>query len=271
MLQHVNDFAKVRLMDHATLSEYLNHELTVRRIKNKHYSLRAFALSLGLSSSFLSKLIQGKKSVSEKTLLKIGTRTGLNAEQIEYYRTKLPTFRPDRLDFANLEQDHFQSIADWQHYAILEVVTLPDFEPNATWIAERLQISETKARNGFDRLLRLGLLKKNASGEIDRVTHNFTTTDFPTPTSACREHERQVLELAIEALDKVDVRERDQSSLTLAMPASRMKEAQKKIDQFRREMASLLQRRGKRDSVYHLSISLYPVTRPQIRKPKEKI
>lgn len=243
-----------------TFPELLREELNQRRAKNPRYSLRAFAQTLGISPSFLSKVLAGKKSLSEETFMKLASRLDLAEESIENMRAGLPGFKLSALTFSPTEADNFQAIADWHHYAILEAFTLNDFEPSAQWLAEKLGLTESKVEAALDRLYRLGYLKKQANGEWDRKIANHTTTHLPTPTLACREHERQVLQLALLALDQTSIAERDQSSMTMAIPQSRFKEAQKKIDDFRREMTALMQRRGKRDSIYHLSVSFYPVT-----------
>lgn len=248
---------------------HLKNELILRRRRNPGYSLRAFAKNLGVSSSFLSKVMSGKKSVSEATFLKMANRLELELDTIERYRAKLPGFKPPRLSFDSIENDAFQTISDWEHFAILEALTLDGAEPTVQWLASVLEISNERARHAVERLCRLGYLRVKASGKISGTGVNLTTANHPTPSSACREHERQILERATLALDKIPTRFRDQTSMTLAIPSSRLGEARDAIDRFRQEMASILQRRGKRDSVYHLSISLYPVTKLKNLKNKE--
>jgi transcriptional regulator with XRE-family HTH domain len=249
------------MQKHESFPLHLREELGKRQRNNPNYSLRAFAQSLGVSSSFLSKVINGKKALGENTFLKIASRLDLETESVEAYRAKLPGFKAKGLNFDPLDLDHFQHIADWHHYAILEATTLADFEPSVKWVAERLGLTAEKAQTAIDRLIRLGYLKKSGVDKFASNAKNLSTAHHPVPSAACREHERQVLALAMRALDEVDIDHRDQTSLTVAIPASRMTEAREKIDQFRQEMAGLLQRRGKRDAVYHLSVSLYPVTK----------
>jgi transcriptional regulator with XRE-family HTH domain len=251
-----------------TFPEILRNELNQRRAKNPRYSLRAFAQTLGISPSFLSKILAGKKSLGENTFLKLASRLSLPEDSVENLRSSLPGFKLAALSFTSLEADQFQSISDWHHYAILEAFTLHDSVATPEWMAEKLNISVAKAQAAMDRLRRLGYLKKDSKGNWDHHVDNHTTTHLPTPTLACREHERQVLQLALLALDQIPVTERDQSSMTLAIPQSRLKEAQKRIDEFRRDMTALLQRRGKRDSIYHLSVSFYPITNIENLKTK---
>jgi len=243
-----------------TFALCLQEEFNKRKSRNSGYSVRSFAKQLGISSSYLSKLMNGKKSVSEETFFKIASRLKFEENIIDDLHASLPQFKMQRLDFNEIVVDEFQFIADWYHYAILEAVTLADFKPQATWFAQRLNLPLAKVEAALERLKRLGYLKTNAKGEVLNLVENHTTAHLASPGSACREHERQLLDLAIHSLDDVAIENRDQSSLTLAIPSSRIKEAREKINTFRREMAALLQRKGKRDSIYHLSVSFYPVT-----------
>ena len=65
---------------------HLKQELKRRMFMNPSYSLRAFARSLEVSRSFLSKLLKGERSTSLQMLLKIGKRLNLEQSQIENFR-----------------------------------------------------------------------------------------------------------------------------------------------------------------------------------------
>ncbi len=207
--------------------------------------------------------MSGKKQLSDETFQKIASRLELDEEAVEEHYPALAKAKLKTLSFDEVAADQFQFISDWHYYAILEAVTLEGFDGTSGFLAESLGLTLSKTETAVARLVRLGHLKADAKGRIAPSSPNLTTARLPAPPTACREHERQVLQLAIDALEKFGLDQRDQSSLTLAIPASRMKEARKKIDEFRAEMGSMLQRRGKRDAVYNLSISFYPITSPK--------
>lgn len=248
-------------------SIFLKEELLKRQIKNTNYSLRAFSKSLGLSSSFISKVLNGKKNISPKTMITIASRIDADEEVIEGLLLNHPGYKMQESAYKNLAIDEFQCISDWHHFAILEAVTLNDFEPQAKWFANRLGITEERAALAIQRLTRLGMLKTNAASEIIGIVQNYTTIGVATPSSANTEHERQLLQKAIEALDQFSTTERSQTSMTMAIPVSRFIEAKDKIKKFQREMTTFLQRKGKRDSVYQLSVSFFPLTKSN-NKPR---
>lgn len=250
-----------------SFSIFLKEELLKRQSKNTSYSLRAFSKSLGLSSSFVSKVLNGKKNISPKTMMTIASRIEVDEEVIETLLSHHPKYKAEASVFESVAIDQFQYISDWHHFAILEAVTLYDFESNPKWFANRLGITEDRAALALQRLIRLGMLKTNSEGEITGLVKNHTTIGVTAPSSANTEHERQLLHKAIEALDEFSTTERSQSSMTMAIPASRFLEAKEKIKTFQREMTTFLQRKGKRDSVYQLSVSFFPLTKTN-NKPR---
>ena len=59
---------------------------------------------------------------------------------------------------------------------------------------------------------------------------------------------------------------RDQTSMTMAIDTKLLPQAKEKIKKFRRDMDRLLQSSDTKDEVYHLSVSLYPVTKTTDRR-----
>jgi uncharacterized protein (TIGR02147 family) len=244
----------------------LSEELAKRMGRNPKYSLRAFAKTLGLSSSFVSKLMNGQRPFTEKTLAKISRHLDLTPSQIARIQESMKDRQKMPLTFQSLDLDRFQMISDWYHFAILELSTIENVVLNPGNVSSLLGISIHESKSALERLERLGLLNNN-SGKGPEPAQSFSTVGPNFTTAATRNQQRQILEMAIRALDSVPFEERDQSSVTLAIPKARVGEAKKKIAAFRREMTELLQRPGKRDSVYHLSVSFYPVT--SNRNPRE--
>jgi uncharacterized protein (TIGR02147 family) len=262
-----------------TFAEYLKQELLRRHRDNPRYSLRSFAATLDLSSSFLSKILNGKRSITEKTFLKISKRLNLNMELLEKYNPaitmnlsqtlNLKTVQSQEIsneEFKRISLDQFQLISAWYHFAILELVTLSDFQPHPNSIAAKLNISPLEAKEALERLLRLGLLRETKPAKHPKNTklllsNNNTTIGPAIATPATTAQQEGILNLAIKALHNIPIEQRSQTSMTMAIPKNRIHEAQACIHEFRQKMTGLLQRKGKRDSVYQLSISFFPLTK----------
>lgn len=242
---------------------YLQNELIRRCQKNPHYSLRAFARTLQIEASALSKILNAKRAVTPEMLTKLGLKLGLGRQELKNFKGIKGAL--GHLDFDTVDADQFKIISDWYHYAILELTAVEDFRPNTKWIAKRLGITASEANIAVERLTRAGFLKieKNrwtdVSGNLTTVGNNFTISAF-------RNLQRQILQMAVQSLEETPMERRDQTSMTMAIDSKLLPQAKEKIKKFRRDMDRLLQSSDTKDEVYHLSVALYPVTKTTDRR-----
>src|SRR4051812_14823439 len=90
--------------------DLLKTELSTRCKVNPRYSLRAFSAHLGVTSSFLSKLLNGKRPLTEKTLLKMAEKLALSPQQTQEFRKSLkgPKAAVTSMAFNQIEADEFE-------------------------------------------------------------------------------------------------------------------------------------------------------------------
>ena len=238
----------------------LQNELVRRCRKHPRYSLRAFARFLRVDHSSLSQILRGKRRLSPKLLQQFGERLGLTPAELARYQGVSNETVPVP-DPRELTHDAFQVISDWYHYAIFELVTLKEFEPDSKWIARVLGLSVSEVNIAVERLFRLGLLKRDQTGKWLQGSELITTTGSPFSTIAFRRLQAQVLQMALDALELVGMEWRDQSSVTMAIDSRRLPEVKERIKRFRRSLCATLQQDRERDAVYQLGISFYPLTR----------
>jgi len=257
-------------MHDSDFRNYLEEELRKRCKANPRYSLRAFGRALDIEASALSKVLNGKRRLKSETYTRIADRLGLGPAQVE-------KFKPDAIlkrnrkgmdqtselpAYENLTDEHFQIIADWYHFAILELTHLKNFNPKLKWISRVLNLPYAEVSAAVSRLKRLDYLEITPDGKwIDRSTRLSAVSG--TYTNAAKQKlQKQVLEKSIEALQEVPRLERDHSSMTMAIQTSKLPEARNLIGKFRRELCKLLEGdQTEANQVYHLGISLYPVSR----------
>jgi len=253
---------------------FLQRELIRRCKSNPRYSLRAFARTLKLDSSYLSKVLQGRRSVTEGLIERVRDALALSPAQVETFKQRIP--KPAKqgsvpvIPFDQVALDTFHLISDWYHFAILELTTIQGFSPNTKWIAGALDLPVPLVQSAVDRLARLGMLTFSEDGTSFRSSGNHTTVGNPFTASAFRKLQKDVLELALRALEEVPLDRRDQSSITLAIDSTRLAEAKVRIQQFRREITGFLNTSSDLDSVYHLTVSLYPVTKSDLVERNER-
>jgi plasmid maintenance system antidote protein VapI len=254
---------------------FLQQELVRRCRGNPRYSLRSFARALSIEPSALSKILRGRRAVTPAMFASLSQKLALTAEQAEALRPAQPVLRalargaggdepaePSDSGYRQLTLDTFHLISDWYHYAILELTAVRQFEPDARWVARALGLSVAEAQEAVERLVRLGFLKVERGRWVD-CSDSVTTVGNEFTAAAFRQLQRQVLEMALGALEDVPLEQRDQSSMTMAINSRRLPEAKERIKRFRRQLCAFLQAGGSKDRVYQLGISLYPVSRPQ--------
>ncbi|MEE6249844.1 MAG: TIGR02147 family protein [Bdellovibrionota bacterium] len=239
---------------------YLERELQRRVKSNSGYSLRSFARDLDTDPSLLSKLIRGKRKISNKQIDRLGKLLNLSLRSIESFKTD------SYLDYTQeepyqLSLDQFDIIADWQHYAILEMMSLKSFKPDIKWIAKKLNLSTQEVGTCLQRLQRVGILKIHPNGKWEDLSHGKSThiLDKNFTSYAHKKAQKNILEKAIHSIDHVAIEERDQSSIMMSCSKEKIDEAKHRITQFRRELSAFLEDTEEKDSVYQISISLFPL------------
>ncbi|WII71221.1 TIGR02147 family protein [Bdellovibrio sp. 22V] len=240
----------------------LQAELVERCRFNPSYSLRAFARSLRVEPSALSQMINGKRPITEKMKLRLGSALGLSVEQIR----RLPVSEQEESFNSHEPQkqslDEFALISDWYHYAILELTHVFDFKPESGWISRRLGITKSEANIAIERLFRMNLLRKEKSHHWVETSENGELTHLtPAQTSdAARKYQIQLLELSQRTVQEVELTQRNHTSATFCFDAADMTEAVKRITEFRRAFAREFRRPKNGKEVYQMQISFFPLT-----------
>lgn len=258
---------------------YLKGVLEKRVFANPRYSLRAFARDLKISPQMLSFILNKKKGISSRTAADFAERLELGPTDSSYFldlvslsrakgsqEKKLAQRRIDERRTANTEYrflaaEAFQAIADWQHYAILELTFIQSFKSDPKWIARRLGISPFEASQALDRLKTLGLLLPHGRDGLRKSDHRLTAT-FGAPSAALRKLARQLLQKAADSLDSQSIEERDVTNITMAIDPALLPEAKAMIADFRRKLCAFLEQ-GKRTEVYTFLPALFKITQTE--------
>ncbi|MEZ4871358.1 MAG: TIGR02147 family protein [Bdellovibrionales bacterium] len=236
---------------------FLLSELNQRIKNNQGYSLRAFAEHLDVPASSLSQILSGKRKLTDKSCLKMADSPGLSPKQTQKMMgLKLSSTVEHR---KQISEDSFNVISDWHHYAILELMHVKNFRPDMNWIARVLNIPASEVRAAVERLERLKFITVYEDHWVD-VLGEADNMGLQTTNGAYRKMQRQVLEKAIDALENTPYEERIQFSRTLEGSPEKIKLAKKRIQEVLDELGLLMKKPGNNEEVYHLGISLYPVS-----------
>ena len=268
---------RVMLYSHNNYRSYLKAVLADRIAKNPQYSMRAFAISLGISHAALSQVFSGKKNFSGERVMTIAEKLGLHEVEYEYFcllaqyesvkkpefkialQEKLNRIRPQQYKVNDLSLDVFKTIADWYHIPILHLTRLKGFKFTAQNVAKKLGINSNEAAAAIERLERLELLEKISEGKYTR-TDNRLLAQSKISNVALRQFHRQFLEKAIGALETQTPEEKINGSETFAINPKVLDEARTITEDYFTKMATLSDRREDPTDVYHLQVNFLRIT-----------
>lgn len=243
------------------LIEHMKKTLEERMQKHPSYSLRAFSRSLGMDSSTVSALIRGKRPLSLKTARKIVEGLQIK-DPVEAQALIMATFNPENPEgepnYTELSLETAETIASWQHFAILALLELRNFKASERNIAVRLNIPLTLVWESLRRLESLGLVEKEKG--LWKLTGKNMAAPSQIPSKTLREGHKQNILKAIESLEQDPIHTRDISGTTIAISKDKLNGARKLIRDFRLHLASFLEG-NKRDAVYRLNIQLFPLSK----------
>ena len=248
----------------------LQSELAARCAANPQYSLRSFARHLDIDHSTLSQLLRRKRPLTTATVQKLGSALKLPPDELQSYlahHTRWSAPDPSLGEATRLTRDAADMIADWYHYAILELTRLESFRADSSWVARVLGISTDEVNIALVRLCHLDLLTMHGDHWVDRSEGLVVSMEEFTLAAVDRLWS-QVRALALASL-RDPARVHEHSSTTLAVDSTRLPEITERIARFRGELMTLLQHDHAPDDVYRLEISLFPVTRTRPTKEGE--
>lgn len=257
--------------------EWIKRAFSERCRHNPRYSLRAFARDLSLSPATLSYVMNGQKGLSMTVAQSVATSIGLNEKEKEIFcclveskhgRSKtsrvIAQTRLAQLEYhpkvTSLQLDVFQTIADWYHLAILQLVQIKNAQTDSKWMANQLGIHVFEVDAAIERLKRLELLF--VEDDRYRVTKEMVFAPDGVPNDAIRKFHRQILDRAVESVSSQTVDERYLNSTVLPIQLKDLPRAREKIKRFHREFDAEFTpaTHGQGDHVYALAVQFFTLT-----------
>lgn len=239
---------------------YLQEELVLRCRRNPAYSLRSFAKALDVSPSFLSKILNGQRRVTEPVFQKIVTHLNLETGVVKVFKASESSTAD--MNFNPLQLEYFKMISDWYHYALIELTNLKGFKNSPEWIAGKLGITVNQAKAATERLLNLQLLEIK-DGQLRATSGGNTTTKNEFTALAFKKMQDDLLNKAIRSLWDEDLEHRDHTSICMAIHPGDIPEVKIRLAKARREICRYLERpqKEKPTQVYNLSLSFFALSK----------
>lgn len=161
-------------------------------------------------------------------------------EKDHYYRQILDCYPAKHAKV--IDAKCYKALGHWQHVAILELIRLNSFKPDAGWISKKLKpnVSVQLVKNAVKDLELAGLIKRNQEGKIERADKMIATPDEVNSIAITNLHE-QLIGLSVKSLKEDPLADKEYSALIVSLSANKLKKLKQMIVEFRKEAHSLLE------------------------------
>jgi transcriptional regulator with XRE-family HTH domain len=279
--------------------EILAEHARTRARDARGLSLRAAARGLGISPSFLSEVLRGKKPIPPRRLGDFARFFGLDeaAERClrkDVARQKMtqglarhgleaspgPLPEPHALapspidDYEDKGKATLALLEHWRYLAILDLATCADFSDDPAWMAARLGLGEAECAQALARLLALGFLRQEADGAYEKQTRLLRFAPRRSDPRVRALHaqmmQKALAELRLESSDEAFER-RMISGITVAVNPRHFAQARTLLNETLHRVAEMLTE-GECTEVYQLNCQLFPLTKkwPRHRHAKRE-
>jgi uncharacterized protein (TIGR02147 family) len=262
--------------------DFLNFELRERQKRDARFSLRAWSRQVGYKNpSYLSHVLSRKRRLKPEFAGKLASDLSLRGRPLKYfellvmsqnaategeqetYRKLLASTKPRRSGSSSaneLSLETFSLVADWYHWAILEMTDLEGFDPEPKAIQKKLcvKVDLKTIRQATDRLLRAGLLTRDGSGRIVRSNKDSNNeTHAPAQPEAVVAYHKQMGALGLKAVAEQGAEERTFYGSTLTFRRENMKKVQDILKEAHLQVLRFAEHGAKGEDVYQLNSQFF--------------
>lgn len=161
-----------------------------------------------------------------------------------------------------IENDFFNLISDWWHFAILELCYVRSFRSDPKWIARQLDLEIQQIEEALQRLLKFKLLKIE-KGQLC-PTEDYSLVSGEIPSAGIRKFHKEIIKRATQSIEQQNLDERCLRSSFLAIRKDKIKEAFAAIAKFHEDFCEEIGENSKfnfeKDDVYALSTQFFKIT-----------
>jgi uncharacterized protein (TIGR02147 family) len=264
---------------------FLNDLLTHCRDENPAFSMRALAAKINCNPGFFNRILKGARNLSNAYIVELGKVFKLTKREIRYFEllaaythAKKQSERDYFLEqLLQLKKTHLKQItadqytlySHWYYLVIRELLSILPAASSLKEYAQRIaqtlepQISQGEIRDALDHLLRLGIISRAEDGSLS-TRDEFTASGNTVPQVIVNRFLLEFTDLASRSIDAVPKTDRRLSTLTFSVSRKGFETISERINEFRQEVMSIVEHDSDSlESVYHINLQLFPVTRRQ--------
>lgn len=238
-------------------------------VRKKAISLKVWANRLGYRSSrSLELIIAGKRMPSSQLLDRLARDLCLSLSERHYFdlmiqREKLlkkgesvleiedemNRMRPRKHNRQYIDNETFRRVAEWYPVVIRQLSMTPQFRRDFTWICNKLRgkVNESQVASALAEWEKLAL-DRRAIYMPDDV-----------PNEALRTYHKKMLRKAMEAIDEVEVQNREYAAITFRTSKTRIDAMKKSVREIRDRLSEELEDKDGNE-VFQLCLAVFPHT-----------
>lgn len=267
----------VTIYDYLDYREFLRDYYSEKKQKTPFFSYRYISSHVGMDSSFVIKVLQGNLHISTKKIDLFIKLLGLSGTEAEYFETlvhfgKAKTERQRKFFFEklfsvsaikaeHLEPHQYEFFLKWYYAAIWSIISGAPFDGNWRALAQKCSppITVWEVKRAIQLLETLKLIKKKDDGKYYTTSLNLTSGQ-KWHAHAVETHQREMIRLAGESIDRFGKNERDISTVTITIDEKALPAIQEHVRQFRLSLIKMVNNLGGSERVYQLNIQLFPLS-----------
>ena len=259
--------------------KYLSDFFAEQRTKTPFFSFRYVEKRVGVDASNLSKIIQGKRHITDGAFKNFVLLLKLDVHQEEFFRL-LVLFSRSRS--ASKSRDYFEQIMGFNS-VMAQQVSLDRFEYYRHWyysailallyyfpvkkneyelMAAQLEppILASQAQEAVELLLRLKFITINSDKQFEH-TDDIITSGEQWKSIAVESFQKQTLELALRSLTEMGRNERHISTLTVTLSEDSYSRIRDITAEYRKAVLKAVAESDTTDQVYQINLQLFPLSK----------
>jgi uncharacterized protein (TIGR02147 family) len=238
--------------------EYLQAWYTWRKRYDATFSHRRFSREAGISSpNYLFRVLNGERNLCNGYIEKFCRVLRLSRNETRYFSAlvrfngEINTDKKEkflrnilslryRRGIFRINDKKLRFFGKWYYPVIRELAVILGWRDDFNLLARHCvpRITAQQAKNAMSYLLKTGFLKQSPEGGYSRTDPVISSGDEVRST-ILRNYHRQTLAQSIEALDTVELENRDISSLTLSVSRKTYAAMKKEIQDFRKRLLAM--------------------------------
>lgn len=265
-----------------TIYDYTDYRDAIRdfylekKKSNSKYSFSVLGLAIGLNASHVFCVVEKKRNLPVRCVPAMKKLLGLTGRAAQYFdlliaasRTKSDKNKQEILAKASLLRDvkkHFlqekeqKYLSDWWTPVIRALIEVNQGRLNTKEIAESLEpsIGEDKVQESIDLLKELGFIQPLGNNLV-KLADAHINISGEERAQAIRQFQANVMQIGARSLNTIAPKDRDISTLTMAVDQKGFEDIKSMIQEFRKEVQVRVDKCGKPTRVLQMNLALFPV------------